>query len=481
VSNHFLHAVTGSFFNPGPFGGYLAFIFALSVSVLVKMRGKGEEFLCAVRLRQFKNLLSIDTPLYFVSFAASVLSFILLPSTMSRSAWMAACAAALIAFIELGSLRKVQIRLSNHKRLLVPTVLIVSAIAFAAIFAVYSLKKGSADARLFSWQISAKIIAGNPVTGTGAGYFGGAYATLQAQYFAENPDSEYIRVADCPDYAFNEFLQIGTELGLAGLVLFAAVIILALRNVFKTPNPFQYGLIAILVFSFTSYPFHIIPLLVLFTVSIAVQKGTTLPCKLTGKAFPVIISIAVFAAWPVSRPLMREYIEAQTEWKKLSALYAEEICDTGGYAELFPVLKYDRKFLFEYGHSLSKLGEYEKSSEILRHATKLSNDPMFHNIIGNNYLALKDYDNAEKSYRTAYNIVPNRIYPLYLLTRLCLERGDTAKAMNMCRKVMNFKPKVHSNAVMEIRAEIKELMNRADSIRSEREESPSENSESRIP
>jgi tetratricopeptide (TPR) repeat protein len=163
-----------------------------------------------------------------------------------------------------------------------------------------------------------------------------------------------------------------------------------------------------------------------------------------------------------TRPQMNDYIKAQTEWRKLKTLYGMEIYDTDSYAELFSTLKHDHKFLFEYGHSLNKVGEHEKSNEILRQGADLSSDPMFHNIIGNNYLALKEYDHAEKSYKMAYNIVPSRIYPLYLLAKLYIEQENHVMALDMCRKVMEFKPKIHSTAVSEIKAEIKELMNNLD-------------------
>ena len=459
TSNHFRYSVTGSFFNPGPFGGYLAFIFSLSLSVLVKMRRKVDVFLSAVIQKRFKELISVDVPLCLVSFVTLFLSFILLPASMSRSAWMAVCVVLFIAIMEIGTLKRLKNWFSNRKRLLMPLAIIASLLVIVTIFGVYTLKKDSADARLFSWQISAKVIASNPVAGFGTGYFGGAFAKQQAQYFADNPESKYLYVADCPAYAFNEYLQIGTELGLTGLFLFLAVMFLAIRNVFIKSNPFQYGLIALSIFAFTSYPFRLVPLLVLFVVSMAAQKSKELPGRLTGKMFFVVISVAAFAVWIGLRPLMNEHIKAQTEWRKLQSLYRMDIYDAAGYEEIHALLKYNHKYLFEYGHALNKIGDNKKSNEILRRGSELSNDPMFHNILGNNYLAMKDYDNAEKSYKMAFNIVPSRIYPLYLLAKLYSEQGNRSKSLNMCKKVMDFRPKIHSPAVDELKVEVEELFN----------------------
>ena len=199
--------------------------------------------------------------------------------------------------------------------------------------------------------------------------------------------------------------------------------------------------------------------MILFVVSIAAQESGTLSGRLTGKILFAFLSVGAFVAWAGTRPLMNDYIKAQTEWKKLKTLYNREIYDIAGYEEYYPELKYDHKFLFEYGHSLNKVGEHGKSNEILYWGAELSNDPMFHNIIGNNYLAMLEYDCAEKSYETAYRIVPNRIYPLYLLAKLYIEQGNKDKALNMCRKVLDFKPKVLSPAVSEMKEEIEKLMN----------------------
>jgi len=223
-------------------------------------------------------------------------------------------------------------------------------------------------------------------------------------------------------------------------------------------NPFRYGLIAILVFAFTSYPFHLVPLLVLFVVCVAAQESKPLSGSLTGRIVFAIISVSAFATWMGTRPMMNDHIKALTDWQKLQVLYRMEMYDTADYEEFLSILKYDYKFLFEYGHSLYKVGEHEKSNEILRQGAEKSNDPMFYNIMGNNYLALEEYDHAEKSYKTAYHIVPSRIYPLYLLAKLYFEQGDYAKALDMCRKVIEFIPKVYSPAVSELKKEIEKLM-----------------------
>jgi tetratricopeptide (TPR) repeat protein len=130
------------------------------------------------------------------------------------------------------------------------------------------------------------------------------------------------------------------------------------------------------------------------------------------------------------------------------------------YAKLYPYLQDEIKFLFDYAYSLSKSEQYEKSNEVLRRATQISCDPMLYNVIGKNYQALKEYELAEQSFRKAANLVPNRLYPHYLLAKLYHEMGLTDKAESETNIVLTKPPKVESMAVEEMRRELIKLRKR---------------------
>jgi tetratricopeptide (TPR) repeat protein len=113
------------------------------------------------------------------------------------------------------------------------------------------------------------------------------------------------------------------------------------------------------------------------------------------------------------------------------------------------------KFLFEYAQSLSKTEEYEKSNEVLQRAMQISCDPMLYNIMGKNYQALLQYELAEQNFKKASNLVPNRLYPHYLLAKLYHEMRLREKAESETNIVLTKKPKVDSKAVEEMRDELK--------------------------
>jgi tetratricopeptide (TPR) repeat protein len=130
---------------------------------------------------------------------------------------------------------------------------------------------------------------------------------------------------------------------------------------------------------------------------------------------------------------------------------------TKSYEPLYPYLNDQITFLFEYGRSLSQTEQPEKSNEVLQHATQISCDPMLYNIMGKNYQAMKEYDLAEANFRKSTLIVPNRIYPYYLLMKLYMETGDKEKAIENAEIVLTKEPKVQSTAVKEMREEANQL------------------------
>jgi tetratricopeptide (TPR) repeat protein len=88
---------------------------------------------------------------------------------------------------------------------------------------------------------------------------------------------------------------------------------------------------------------------------------------------------------------------------------------------------------------------------------QISCDPMLYNVMGKNCQALKDYEQAEQSFNKAANLVPNRLYPHYLLAKLYHEMGLADKAEQETNIVLAKPPKVESMAVKEMREELGEL------------------------
>jgi tetratricopeptide (TPR) repeat protein len=66
--------------------------------------------------------------------------------------------------------------------------------------------------------------------------------------------------------------------------------------------------------------------------------------------------------------------------------------------------------------TLNATEQREKAAVILQRDLEISNDPMFYNVQGRNYHEMGKFDKAETSFRNSTYLLPERIYPYYLLT-----------------------------------------------------------------
>lgn len=468
-SNHYLYALTGSFKNPGPYGGFLAICISLLTAYHVKYNNQTQKH--------------ISKLLYWGASTIAIVALIILPSTQSRSAILAlGCGMILLAF----GTERIRVKIKPFlKRYGLWLTLGLAIIGTGA----YLFKKPSADGRLFMDKICIKAMCENGWKGAGIGHFGGAYGKAQASNFKKQIEekgkddldwraiNEHDRMtADCPDNAFNEYLFIGVEAGPITMLLFIGIIISAIIISFKRGTIWCYGMTAFAVFALFSYPLHVKQFQIIFPIILAAcvsdrqqnaedQSGDKEESffknkyNLAGIITMVVFLLSLSTFIIVKLPEVRLYKQSEAAWKKAERWhkmeyyeYAVEDCDT-----LFPYMKHDYRFLFAYGQSLNKTGNYEKSDSILRMGTEISSDPMFWNVMGNNSLALGKYREAEDRYKHAFYMVPNRLYPLYLLAKLYHIEDDTTQFSYMVNRIELFKPKVKSAHTEHLLFEITEI------------------------
>ena len=88
------------------------------------------------------------------------------------------------------------------------------------------------------------------------------------------------------------------------------------------------------------------------------------------------------------------------------------------YYALLPSCSENKYFLFDFGKRLRHDKRYLDSNGILSKGLRISNDPMFLVLMGNNYRDMNIMDKAERYYKLAYMQMPNRLYPLFQLFKL---------------------------------------------------------------
>ena len=155
-----LFAISGSFFNPGPYAGFLACGVPLALHSVLKGNNRAEKILGIV------CLVSVG---------------LVIPATMSRAAWLAVVAGSVPVILLQSKIIPLNI-IQKSKN--VTIVIFVSIAIFACVlYGLYSFKKNSADGRLLIWQVSAGLVSDKPLAGSGLGSFQALYDGAQADYF----------------------------------------------------------------------------------------------------------------------------------------------------------------------------------------------------------------------------------------------------------------------------------------------------------
>ena len=435
ISNHLRFVVTGSFFNPGPCGIFLAGVFVLAVAMMKKGYRK------------------VGINLMFVRYVTACVTFgvtlVALVPTMSRAGWIGALVGVMLLY------RREIVAWGNTRRRWVIGGGIVGMIVVLTLF--YLLKKDSANGRLFIWQNTVSAYWKTPLFGVGIDGFERAFAEAQHDYFEKEKvleqDNRHVEMAGVVESAFNEPLALFLLLGAVGGVLAAMVLFFKLQRL----TAYSCVAVALLVASFFSYTFYIPSIAIVFLFAVAQLPDR----RVRGGRYVNVLMFGIMGIVVLFFDF-REFgrREAYRKWKNNAVYYTWEDYQSvvKEYGKLYPVLKNDFKFLFEYGHSLHKVGRYEESNIMLKRGIRHSADPMFWNIAGNNYLALKQYDQGMTAYLRAYYTCPNRVYPLYLLTKLEAERGDTTMMNYYGRILLGKRPKVPSLAVDEMKFEIRKML-----------------------
>lgn len=444
VSNHSLYSLTGSFYNPGPYSGYLAMVFPISLN----------EWL---NVRNIEKRTWIEQGKCYVALGVVLLILCVLPAGMSRSAWMAVIISGVWVYGRHNSWGdRFKEKSRKYRKRVIPAIIVGGIVLMMAVYGLFQLKADSANGRLLIWKVSSMAIAEKPFFGHGDGNFASAYGMAQENYFAKG---EFLAkeelVAGSPEFAFNEYLQVAVEYGIPFLIVVILIIGFCFwKGITDKHISCCAGIISILVFGLSSYPLQIPGFAIAFYFLLAA-------CVVGSSRISTLFFILLIALLGSYHLKFNQY-DACKEWTSCKMIYnignyqsAKE-----GYEKLYPDLKNHGAFLFEYGHCLHKLKEYNASTEILEEAIMHSCDPMILNIIGKNYQAMGVYEKAEEYLLRSTHRLPGRIYPYYLLAKLYAEPAfqHPEKLKQVAEVVLTKEPKVQSTAIREMREEVKKYL-----------------------
>lgn len=402
--------VTGSFFNPGPYCAFLACVLPLAADAVISRRGK------------VPGIIGWS----YIIFAVS-----LMPVLMGRTGWIAAAAGVVFVWLRAdGNLSKIKEFCRRRFQWVIAGGILL--IALMTLF--YFLKPASASGRLFLWMVGIDAWLDHPWTGVGWEKVAGEIGMAQERYFAAHPDSIFAAVAGCPEYAFNEYIQIAIAFGFGGMLLFVTMMVAGIIVSAKSRvDGVAGGWIAFAIVCMASYPLQFAEfrwLIVAFSVM------TTLAYRMDSRSGDV--------------------------WK--TALAKGILCISfiiSGWLMTHEITRPDERSrdYFETGKALRRSGKFEESNKVFNEGLSFSSDPMFLNLIGRNMQDMGRNEEAERYFLRSMNRLPSRLYPRYLLAKLYVSPAyfSPEKFHRIYEESMNLEIKVSSPAVSDMQRELRHL------------------------
>lgn len=455
ISHHVLFKMTGSFFNPGPFAGYLASVFPIIVGGIFF----NKKYLSFLGETGNQIILWIGV------------SFILLTlvAADSRAACLSVVLSSVVLLFNRYSIIQRFKAWTSIKRNVLSV--IICFLICACFIGLIRLNDKSANGRLFIWKVSFGLFIQHPLTGVGFDRFKTYYMDKQADYFENRLDSPEAMVAGDTNYCFNEFLQQAVENGLIGLLFMVGVLVCLFGT---TSDLFdddlwiaKAGLVGIMVFAFFSYPAQILPIkmtLVCYLAYIATSAKKqiiwhSMSCKYFLKGIFVVFTMGFVA---IGINFLPAYYKS---WKSWSLAYdyfqiRNYTMSLNESQKAWPLLKYNGDFVTHHGKILTLAGEYVQAVNCLQQAVYLYPNIIVYTALGDNYKALGQIREAEQAYLKACYMNPSRFYPQYLLVKLYDDTNQNEKAIALAKELLNKEVKIESTAIHEIQTEIKKILDR---------------------
>ena len=471
-SNHSGFKLTGSFFNPGPYAGFLAVVWPMTLGMYLLKDKIIEQVQSQIRTTSKITNTIISYALEYIPLLGVISIILIIPATHSRGAWLAILLSSLVLIEYRYHFIKHSIKKITRIKKIALAFLVLS-IFFSGLLGVYYFKKGSSDGRLFIWKVTTEIIKDYPVFGIGFDRFKAHYMNYQADYFDRHGETEEALVADNTYYAFNEGLQFIVENGLIGLVLLLFLIYYIYKVRTDKQDKYLYlclvsGLLGTGVFAFFSYPMQILPIKLVLVVLLALLSNLN-SNKYTffkkPKQFPFVLfktAILILGAIGSAKGIEHTIALEQSfkTWKNALNSYQYGNYQEASilYAEAYPVLKKDGDFLMNYGKALTMHKQNEKAVRILKEAKQHINTTIIETTLGDAYKGIKQYDKAEIAYQQAANMIPVRFYPMYLLAKLYEESEEKMKSIKMAKEILKKEIKIPSTAIKEIQAEMRKIV-----------------------
>ena len=333
-----------------------------------------------------------------------------------------------------------------------------AAVVAAGLVLALAVKADSSRGRLFIAIRTAEIVAEKPIMGHGPGGFRARYMDAQADWLERHPDSPCATLADNVAHPLCEWLLVAADYGLAGVCAALALVALTVRHARRHPSAEGREGLRVLacagVFSLFSYPLLYPFTWIMLAAAVAAVFRSVLAAhsRTAAVAALAVLPLCGFALYRSGATAM----ELRRVQDKAMLGLSERMMPR--YARLYPRLKNDSRFLYNYAAEQYEAGRYEAALATVRECRRRLADYNLCLLEGDVLEALRRYAEAEAGYRRAHWMCPSRFAPLYALFNTSVERGDTAAARRIGREILAKPVKVRSAETVEIIEDVRRRM-----------------------
>ena len=353
----------------------------------------------------------------------------------------------------------------KHKDTKVTGIIVTLLVTFIITIVIYISisKEGSNSGRALILGVCWDMFKDNPLFGHGIHGFRSQYMLYQANYLDNCASNVLPMLADNITHPLNEYALLAVNFGLMGITVLFTCIAITIKYFLVNPNNNAFiGIMVITgvsVLSLFSYPFRYpLTLLGLLCALLLVYKDVLLNLSRTTMIIIRSITATISA---VCLCLIIIWAHYQIQWKELSVV-SDNGNDTKavleGYNSLYPKLRNDPYFLYNYAYILLESGYCEKAGNMATKSFDLMANYDTALFIADNAKECGDVDTTEEFYWLASKMCPVRFFPLYGLFNLYESKGQIDKMKEIGYIILSKPIKVSSHAIRNIIIQVRNKM-----------------------
>ncbi|MEQ1553080.1 MAG: O-antigen ligase family protein [Ferruginibacter sp.] len=345
------------------------------------------------------------------------------------------------------------------------------------LLAIFSLlffyKQNSSNGRLLIYKVSATMLQNNWLLGIGHGNYKVEYNTAQAAYFSvNNINSKEALLADNTYFAFNDFFQIVVENGIVGLLFLIAFGFLVARQiknmlVNEKNKHLVYAAIASLIciaigamFSYSLQRFPIIFMAILcFAIVNNYAIKTSIAFTFSLQKNKIINFVAVLFSLFLC---VHFYFAMQYNFKSNEASDLNragfKTKSVAVYNDIYNAQYKDGGTLLAHAQALYYTNNLLKAKNVITKTKQFYNSNEVYKLSADIENELGNVAQAEKEYKIAINMVPNRLITRKKLLDFYVAQKDTLNTIYWAKSITKMKIKIPSSIADNIKETAKGIL-----------------------